>query len=71
MELEAPPYRVRIDPVEKNDPNFAQRVIELISKAALGGAGHTFGTGLGILDYSKKLNEYRNLNLTKWSHNLL
>lgn len=56
MELESPPYRVRINPMEKDDPSFTEKVIELITKAALGGAGHTFGSGLGILDYSKKLN---------------
>ncbi len=66
MELERPPYRIRVDPIERNDANFVAKVMELISKSVLGGAGHSYGCGLGILDYAKRLNEYREVNLSKW-----
>ncbi len=59
MELERPPHRVKICPIERNDPNFTVKVLELLSKAVLGGVGHSYGSGLGILDYPKKLNQYR------------
>ena len=60
---------MNINPVEVKDPTFVPKVHELITKVALIGVGHTYGCGLGILEYASKLNKYRDYNLSKWESN--
>jgi len=45
--------------VESGDPAFRQKVIELVNKVVSGGVGHKYGEGLGMVDYPRRLNEYR------------
>jgi hypothetical protein len=35
------------------------KVLDLISRIVVGGVGHQYGKGLGILDYPKKLNSFK------------
>jgi hypothetical protein len=63
LELEEPMHRVRIYNVEKNDPNFISKTLELTAKVVFGGVGNTFGRGLGFIDYSRRLNQLREFNL--------
>jgi len=58
---------VKINSANKNIVDkFDGKVIELLAKIATGSAVHTYGSGLGIFDFSCKLNQYRNYNLEGW-----
>lgn len=36
----------------------------------MGGVGNNYGKGLGILDYPRKLNAFREYNLSAWQASL-
>jgi hypothetical protein len=59
-------HRIRIYQVEKNDPNFVIKVLELTAKVVFAGVGNGFGRGLGFIDYARKLNQLREYNLEPW-----
>ena len=52
-------HRIRIYNVEKNDPNFVTKVLELTAKVVFAGVGNCFGRGLGFIDYARRLNQLR------------
>jgi hypothetical protein len=56
-------HRVTIYDIEKNDPNFVPKILELTAKVVFGGVGNSFGKGLGFIDYARKLNLLREYNL--------
>lgn len=63
LELEEPMHRVRIYNVERNDPNFVGKALELTAKVVFGGVGNGYGRGLGFVDYARRLNQMREYNL--------
>lgn len=56
-------HRIRVYQIEKNDPNFVTKILELTAKVIFGGVGNSFGRGLGLIDYAKRLNQLREYNL--------
>lgn len=63
LEMEEPMHKLTILEVEKDDPNFTAKVLELIAKIVFAGVGNVYGKGLGLIGYAKKLNNYKDFNL--------
>lgn len=63
LELEEPMHRIGIHDVEKNDPNFTTKILELMARVIYGSVGNSYGVGLGFIDYSRKMNHFREFNL--------
>ena len=59
MELEEPMHKIRIYEVERHDPSFVTKILILMAKVIFAGVGNTYGYGLGVLDYPRKLNTYK------------
>jgi hypothetical protein len=52
-------HKIRIYEVERHDPSFVTKILILMAKVIFAGVGNTYGYGLGVLDYPRKLNTYK------------
>lgn len=56
---------------QSNDPDFLKKMSELIVKLSFGSVDNTFGGGLGFLGFARKLNRFRDVDLTGWKNMLM